>query len=103
VYTLGSDADDPYIAVYTAPALRYIDQQLSQCINNMDLLNAYRWILTRTLLLKHMDADQIPEVWRMLHSLAGQFEYLHSLNLTMKSLVKYELKCLQATGSETVV
>ncbi|XP_062502264.1 uncharacterized protein LOC134179384 isoform X3 [Corticium candelabrum] len=99
VYSLGSDADDPFALVTTTDTLKYIDHQLSQCIDKMDLLDAYRWILTRALALKHMDAGEIPEVWRLLHGVAGQLEYLHVLSTAMQELVQYELKCLVATGT----
>ena len=52
MYSLGSDADDPFALVTTTDTLKYIDHQLSQCIDKMDLLDAYRWILTRALALK---------------------------------------------------
>lgn len=50
--------------------------------------------------LQNMNADQIPEVWRMLHSLAGQLEYLHTVSTAMQELIQYELKCLAVVGPD---
>eukprot|EP01136_Pigoraptor_vietnamica_P017901 Opistho-1_new@63691 len=54
------------------------------------VLSAYRWLLLAARAQK--DFGIVPSVWRMLHSAAGDVEYLLGLNTTIRELVAAELE-----------
>ncbi|XP_064613326.1 uncharacterized protein LOC135477103 [Liolophura sinensis] len=85
------DLDDPQSYPAVRSVCAYLDQMIAQVIRDKhEYFHVHKLLCTQALVKQ--DKSLLMESWRMFHSLAGQVEYVNTLNSTLQDLVGFALE-----------